>query len=322
VFSIQNRADSKDREATEPVAVENNRGGVQTKTARKEAGEEMKHRSIVGFILVAAALFAAPQIAHDLLSLKSAVGARIRVEIVRAILGVSKGDGSEALMAQRTKITPETSAEVCEQAQAASKSKKAEAHATADTLPAAPTRQGEDQLAMLVSPSLLAEGAGAETSDAGDASDFDENVVVRSPGLPSETPAEVEIAALAPSDAVAAVPAPVGARSVSRSESGRERESREEAEAQRQLARFAVDIQTRKIDTQAAGVEILRKLAPVVPASYEFRVGGVAPRLKFVRIRRCVGKDNSAPVSYTPKAARQVAKCSTEITVPQAPSAE
>ena len=62
----------------------------------------MKHRSIVGFILLAAALFAAPQIAHDLLSLKSAVGARIRGEIVHAILSLGKTDGSEALTAQRT----------------------------------------------------------------------------------------------------------------------------------------------------------------------------------------------------------------------------
>ncbi|HZT58870.1 MAG TPA: hypothetical protein VFA21_09620 [Pyrinomonadaceae bacterium] len=284
----------------------------------------MKHRSIIGFVLVAAALFAAPQMARDLLSLKSAVGARIRGEIVHAILSVSKGDGSDALMARRTKTTSETNARVCEQAQVAPKPKKAEARATADARPAAPSLRDDGQLAMLVSPSLLTDGAGAETSDAGD---FDEDIVVRSPKLPRETPTQVEVAALAPRDAVAVAspvpaPAPASAQSFRQSERGRERESREMAAAQNQLSRLAVDIQTRKVDAQAAGAEILRRLAPAIPASYEFRVEGTPQHFKFVRIRRCVGKDKSVSVSYTQNAARQIAKCSTEIPVPQAPPAE
>jgi hypothetical protein len=280
----------------------------------------MKHRSIIGFILVAAALFAAPQIAHDLLSLKSALGERIRGEIVHAILSVSKGDGSEVLTARRTSTAPEAGAKVCQQTQAAPKPNKSEVHTPADARPAAQSQQGDDQLAMLVSPSLLIEGAGEETWDAGG---FDQNIVVHSPGLPREAPAQVEVAALAPRDVVASpVPAPAVARSIHQSETSRERESREFAEAQKQLAHFAVDLQTREVDTQAAGVEILRRFGAAIPASYEFRVEGAAPRVRFVRVRRCGGKDKSVSYSYTSKAARQVAKCSTEIAAPQPPPAE
>jgi hypothetical protein len=282
----------------------------------------MKHRSIIGFILVAAALFAAPQIAHDLLSLKSALGERIRGEIVHAILSVSKGGDAEALTARRTNAAPEAGAKVCRQTQAAPKPNKSEVHANADARPAAQPQQGDNQLAMLVSPSLLIEGAGEETWDAGG---FDQNVVVQSPGLPRETPARVEVAAFAPRDAVASpVPAPAVARSIHQSETSRERGSRELAEAQKQLARFAVDLQTRKVDTQAAGVEILRRFGAAIPASYEFRVEGTgaAPRVRFARVRRCDGKDKSVSFSYTSKAARQVAKCSTEIAAPQPPPAE
>jgi hypothetical protein len=282
----------------------------------------MKHRSIIGFILVAAALFAAPQIAHDLLSLKSALGERIRGEIVHAILSVSKSGDSEVLTARRTNAAPEAGAKVCQQAQAAPKPNKSDVHTPADARPAAQSQQGDNQLAMLVSPSLLIEGAGEETWDAGG---FDQNIVVHSPGLPREAPAQVEVAALAPRDAVASpvpAPAPIGARSTHQSERSRERESREVAEAQKQLAHFAVDLQTRKIDTQAAGVEFLRRFGAAIPASYEFRVEGAAPRVRFVRVRRCGGKDKSVSFSYTQKAARQVAKCSTEITVPQPPPAE
>ena len=197
---------------------------------------------------------------------------------------------------------------------------------SADARPAAQSQQGDGQLAMLVSPSLLIEGAGEETWDAGG---FDQNIVVHSPGLPRETPAQVEVASLAPRDAVAVAspvpaPAPAGARSIHQSERSRERESRELAEAKRQFAHFAVDLQTRKTDTQAAGVEFLRRFGAAIPASYEFRVegAGAAPRVRFVRVRRCGGKDKSVSFSYTSKAARQVAKCSTEIAAPQPPPAE
>src|ERR1041385_6628309 len=56
----------------------------------------MKHRSHIAFILLAAALFAAPQMAQDLSTLKGAVAARIRGEIMQAFLGLHSNESAPA----------------------------------------------------------------------------------------------------------------------------------------------------------------------------------------------------------------------------------
>src|ERR1700750_1624831 len=54
----------------------------------------MRHRSNIAFILLAATLFAAPQMAHDLSTLKGAVAARVRGEILQAFLGLHANEAS------------------------------------------------------------------------------------------------------------------------------------------------------------------------------------------------------------------------------------
>jgi hypothetical protein len=54
----------------------------------------MRHRSHIAFILLAAALFAAPQMAQDLSALKGAVAARIRGEIMQAFLGLHSDESA------------------------------------------------------------------------------------------------------------------------------------------------------------------------------------------------------------------------------------
>src|SRR5215212_4347112 len=56
----------------------------------------MRHRSHIAFILLAAALFAAPQMARDLSALKGAVAARIRGEIMQAFLGLHSNESAAA----------------------------------------------------------------------------------------------------------------------------------------------------------------------------------------------------------------------------------
>ena len=56
----------------------------------------MRHRSHIAFILLAAALFAAPQMAQDLSTLKGAVAARIRGEIMQAFLGLHSDESAPA----------------------------------------------------------------------------------------------------------------------------------------------------------------------------------------------------------------------------------
>lgn len=52
----------------------------------------MKHRSVIAFVIVAAALFSLPQLSHDLQELKGAVGSRLHSELLHAFLSLPVGD--------------------------------------------------------------------------------------------------------------------------------------------------------------------------------------------------------------------------------------
>lgn len=56
----------------------------------------MKHRSVIAFVIVAAALFSLPQLAHDLMALKGAVGARAHRELLHAFLNMPAGETAAA----------------------------------------------------------------------------------------------------------------------------------------------------------------------------------------------------------------------------------
>src|SRR5215213_8608399 len=59
----------------------------------------MKHRSVIAFVIVAAALFAAPQLSHDLQSLRSALGSRLSGELMQAFLSLPSTEGAAAAVA-------------------------------------------------------------------------------------------------------------------------------------------------------------------------------------------------------------------------------
>lgn len=52
----------------------------------------MKHRSVIAFVIVAAALFSLPQLSHDLSALKGEVGARVQRELLYAFLNMPAGE--------------------------------------------------------------------------------------------------------------------------------------------------------------------------------------------------------------------------------------
>lgn len=52
----------------------------------------MKHRSVIAFVIVAAALFSLPQLSHDLQALKGAVRARLHRELLHAFLNLPAGE--------------------------------------------------------------------------------------------------------------------------------------------------------------------------------------------------------------------------------------
>lgn len=56
----------------------------------------MKHRSVIAFVIVAAALFSLPQLSHDLSVLKGEVGARAHRELLYAFLNMPAGEPTAA----------------------------------------------------------------------------------------------------------------------------------------------------------------------------------------------------------------------------------
>ena len=56
----------------------------------------MKHRSVIAFVIVAAALFSLPQLSHDLSALKGEVGARAHRELLYAFLNMPAGEATAA----------------------------------------------------------------------------------------------------------------------------------------------------------------------------------------------------------------------------------
>lgn len=81
----------------------------------------MKHRSVIAFAIVAAALFAAPQLSHDLQTFKSALGARLRGELMHVFLSLPAGEGTPSAVAPRP---GETLLASCTKAKPAAKSRK------------------------------------------------------------------------------------------------------------------------------------------------------------------------------------------------------
>jgi hypothetical protein len=56
----------------------------------------MKHRSVIAFVIVAAALFSLPQLSHDLSALKGEVGALVHRELLYAFLNMPAGEPTAA----------------------------------------------------------------------------------------------------------------------------------------------------------------------------------------------------------------------------------
>ncbi|MDQ3920677.1 MAG: hypothetical protein M3348_19625 [Acidobacteriota bacterium] len=133
----------------------------------------MKHRSVIAFIILAAAFVAAPQVSQDLSSLKSALGARIRGEILHAFLNLHANEGAGEAETRRTAQTMLASckAEAKTEGQTTARARRSEERAQAANeeraqvqprAEAAPQADAHKQLAMLVVPSPAAEESSAE----------------------------------------------------------------------------------------------------------------------------------------------------------------
>lgn len=84
----------------------------------------MKHRSVIAYVIVAAALFAAPQLSHDLENLRSALGSRVSVGLMRTFLSLPSAEGPAARVGAPQPSEPQLAS--CQKQRPAAKQRKAE----------------------------------------------------------------------------------------------------------------------------------------------------------------------------------------------------
>ncbi|HEX8500669.1 MAG TPA: hypothetical protein VF659_08765 [Pyrinomonadaceae bacterium] len=235
----------------------------------------MKHRSVIAFVIVAAALFAAPQLSHDLQSFKSALGARLRGELMQAFLSLPAAEGAPAAAPHAFTLTQLVS---CTKQRPAAKPRKTEPAAP----PRAEARTAEprgDQLAMIGEPT---NGPGPLSAA------FHGDALAGATVLPRE--AAAELAMIIPPDGG------VDPRAVARVVASA-------AEAREMRAAYVhARFEGKRFEWRKAE-EALRGVEGTLPGAYEFEPGRDASKAKVLKVKRVAGANCPAPAPCPPRPA-------------------
>ena len=223
----------------------------------------MKHRSVIAFVIVAAALFAAPQLSHDLQTLRSALGSRLSGELMQAFLSLPSTEGAAA-----SAFAPrgaETQLASCPKARQAAKQRKSDpapaSRAEARTAPSA----GEE-LAMIEEPLPVSEPWSASLPG---------GAQIGAAELPHKSLGEV--AMIIPPDS-GVDPRSFAAANVSAAQ------ARRRAEDVRVIF-TATGFEGKGIEWRKAD-ESLRRLEAQFPGSYEYRLTRDGSKPKVLKVKR------------------------------------
>jgi uncharacterized protein (DUF4415 family) len=232
----------------------------------------MKHRSVIAYIIVAAALFSLPQLSHDLRALKGAVGARLHSELLHAFLSLPAGDPVAAAPVARPS---ETLLASCTQAE------KSGAAAAKSVKVVGKARAGErtfEQSAMIGDPAHdpINQKASAELEKAADV------VVAALPGVKVEA---AEVAMIVPPE-TGLDPRTLADTLVSAdvARGGAERR-RVEADGLRVAYSAAARFDANGPEWQKATADILRQFDGSLPGAYEFRVVRDGAKAKVLKLK-------------------------------------
>jgi hypothetical protein len=256
----------------------------------------MKHRSIIAFILLAAALVAAPQVSHDLAALKSALGSRIRGEILHAFLNLHARDSAPATAMRRAEpLLASCKAEAKSDAQAAAtRARRADERAHAAQQPEAATHgDAGTQLAMLIAPSLVSEESGVE------ASDVDDRLIQgKSVGLPRGAAPVGDLAMIIPPGMgldTRGLPDVAGGEARAKSAGEEQRRS---AESRRREVSATTSFEAAKFQ----GEEALKNLGPLLRDAVWFRATQEGTKIRVLKFRHRAGAGAKAP-AFVPQPA-------------------
>ena len=249
----------------------------------------MKHRSVIAFVIVAAALFAAPQLSHDLEALRGAVGARLRGEILHAFLSLPAAEGAATAAPRRARTMLASCIKEKADAQAA-KTRKAEPAGS----PRAEARSAEGapgQLAAVVERAGESLALASELVEVPHAFAF-----VEAAEMPRRAP-EAEVAMIIPPDSG------IDPRGLARLTESAVREGGRQARRAAQEVRhtYVMARVERNGEMQKSG-EVLRGLEESLPAGFEYRIEGDASKAKVVKFKRAACA--RCPVTPAPVAPR------------------
>jgi hypothetical protein len=274
----------------------------------------MKHRSIGGFILLAAALFAAPQVAHDLLTLKSVLGERVRAEVLHAFLSLPASDSAGGAAPRR--VSPMLASWQASEktgAQAAARAKKNDCRAPATSQAASPAKNGTpEESAMLKDPSSEFEWANAELSGG-----KDKTVLGAADELQQQLLTPSQLAMLIPPGTGVDVPGVAALRACGSKELDAARQSLKAAEVQRRVAYVAARYVEHVPELRLTVAEFRRRFDTVLPGAYEVRPDGDGVRVRDFKLRR-QGKSSGgvAPSVGPAQPSKQVASLAPEAPTP------
>jgi hypothetical protein len=234
----------------------------------------MKHRSVISFVIVAAALFSLPQLSHDLQALKGAVGARLHSELLQAFLNLPAG----APVAADTVARPaETLLASCTQSKSGNEGVKGRKGATAGRAEVRAAEKSLGQSAMIGDPAHdpINQVASVEFEKAAEE-------VVKSL---TDVKVETEVAMIVPPDKVLD---PLGiAKARTPDEMARVESDRLRVEANRLRVAYAAaaSFQANDPELQKATEDAFRMLNGSLPAGYQFRLVRDGAKTKVLKLR-------------------------------------
>ena len=264
----------------------------------------MKHRSVIAFVIVAAALFSLPQLSHDLQALKGEVGARLHRELLHAFLSMPAGGPVSAAPAARP---AETLFASCTEAKSGSEGVKGRRAAASGRA----AEKTFEQRAMIGDPVNDPVVNGAKTGIAkGDAGDAADHIIAALP----EFKVESEVAMIIPPDTgiePRALSNALGVRDAARVQANEFRSV--EAEGLRVAYFAAARLDATGAEWQKSAEEAMRNFNGSVPGAYEFRVVRDGSKAKVLKLK-CA--ECPAPAPRAPRPPRQVASSLSPLSPP------
>jgi hypothetical protein len=248
----------------------------------------MKHRSVIAFVIVAAALFSLPQLSHELSALKGAVGSRLHRELLHTFLNLPAGE--PAAVAAPAARPAETLLASCTKEKSGAPAARAGKVAGSGRV----AEKSYDQSAMIGDPvnDPINQMASVEVKEAA------------GKAVASLPEAETEVAMIIPPESGIDPSGFVSALSAKDAARVEMNQLRSEAEGLRAVYATAVRFEANGNELRKATESVVRKLNGSLPGAYEFHImrDGAKSRVWKFKCGEC-----PATAPRLPRAPRQVA---------------